>query len=312
MKIFWSWIAFFIIIFISQIAISHFITEPWGARTLSETLDKGYDVLYFGDSTVGASADTDTDKAPISEMLARLKPKLSIIDLSRSSNHLGLYEAMIEQIVRSGKKPAVIIPINMRSFSPWYDKRPEFQFEKEIFYMTAPSPLVACFYKPLAVFRAIDDNAVTFSEFYQTPVYRGKKQVGIVADFNDTVLATTTPENIKTSFMLGYMFNLEPNHRKLDSLRNIIDQADRSGFKVYFYITPINHEQGEKFYGEEFKEQMKKNTDTICAILKEKNHPCANLAFSIDSSYFQSPVLPSEHLNQKGKMFVAEEVAKML
>jgi hypothetical protein len=313
MRIFFKWAVFFAIVFVLQVAISHYFTKPWGTKLLDESLNNGDQILYFGDSVIGSAAASDKDKSSITDMLARLKPGISIADLSRSANHVGLFEAMIEHIARSRKRPeAVIIPINIRNFSPWYDRRPEFQFEKEIFYLTAPSPLVAYFYKPLAVFRAINVNAVPFAEYYQTPVYRGAKKIGTIGDFIHTTYAVETQENIASGFIFAYMFEIDPHHRQLESIRNMADLADRAGIKTYYYITPIDHVRGEKIHGEEFRKQAEKNTELVCAILEEKNHSCHNFAFSLNPDHFSSPILPSEHLNEKGRMFIAKEVAKML
>jgi len=125
------------------------------------------------------------------------------------------------------------------------------------------------------------------------------------------MFATSSAENIQNSFILFFMADLDSHHRKLESLRRLIDTADRAGVKVYFYITPLDHERGEKYLGKEFSDQVKKNTETVCAIIESKKHQCLDLSFSLSSDNFINPNFPDDHLNEKGRLFVASEVTKM-
>lgn len=309
-KFFFQCILFIAIVILCQVIIARY-TAPRipELALLDQYLSDKYQIIYVGDSAIRSTAKSDRDKSSIVEMLARIYPSGAIGDLSHGAYHLGIYEAFLKHIAKSPTKPrAVIVPINLRSFSPGWDMLPAYQFEREQFYFTAPS-FATYFFKPLAILRAINLNKVTYAEYSRLPVYYGKEKVGIVSDFdNFQKYSATTTENIRNKFIFDYMYNLDKNHRKLKSLNAIVDIAARAGIKIYIYIHPVDFMAGEKYVGPDFTKQVAANTDTICFVLAGKGLPCINLALRLDSGYFNYESYPNEHLNEKGRKFIAEEV----
>ena len=309
-KFFLKCIFFTAIVIFCQVIIARYtLPRIPELALLDQYLRDKYQIIYIGDSAIRSTAKSDRDKSSIVEMLARIYPSGAIGDLSHGAYHLGIYEAFLKHIAKSSIKPrAVILPINLRSFSPGWDMLPAYQFEREQFYFTAPS-FVTYFFKPLAILRAINLNTVTDAEYMQLPVYYGKEKVGKVSDFdNFQKYSATSTENIRNKFIFDYMYSLDKNHRKLKSLNIIVDTATQAGIKVYIYIHPIDFRAGEKYIGPDFVRQVTANTDTICLVLMEKALPCVNLALQLDSGYFNYESYPNEHLNEKGRKFIAEEV----
>ena len=103
---------------------------------------------------------------------------------------------------------------------------------------------------------------------------------------------------------------MDKNHEQFKLLNNIIDLAGETGIKLYIYLTPINFEEGARYVGPDFIKQTTTNAEVVCSVIKEKNLSCLNLAFSLNSGYFASPIYPNEHLDEKGRKFIAEQINK--
>ncbi|MFZ2621019.1 MAG: hypothetical protein WAX85_00435 [Minisyncoccia bacterium] len=310
-------ILFILIIIFVQVMISRFIAPQIisiplgipGIRKLDKYLYDHYKVIYFGDSVIRATSPNDVDQSSIVQMFSKISPGLTVGDLSSPAYHLGIFEAMADYISRSQSKPeAIIVPINLRSFSPEWDMRPEYQFENEIFFLTS-SHFLTYFSKPLSVLHLVKTNTVSIDTYLSTPVYYGKTIVGIVKKYQDEGLLTKPePENIKDFYILDYMYSLNESHRKLISLSKLIDIAQKSGIKVYPYVIPIDWEGGIKYVGSDFTKQVGTNIKVICSEIKKRNAPCLDISFGLSSDNFIHGDYPNEHLSQKGREFVAKQV----
>jgi hypothetical protein len=283
-----------------------------GISKLDEYLTQRYPIIYFGDSTIRATAPEDVDLSSIVDMISKISG-LKIGDLSSPAYHPGIFEALVRYIGDADAKPdALIVPVNLRSFSPEWDMQPSYQFEKEIFLLTHGRWLTY-FSKPLSVFRALSNDSVSTEMYHQTPVFRGDEKVGTVGEFLDEAkLAVTSFEHIRDMYVLDYMYTVKTDHRKMVSLKHIAEIAQQSGIKLFVYITPIDYQGGIRYVGDDFIPQIKKNTETICNMFREFDIECLDLSHSLDSSYFSHEAYPNEHLNEKGRHFVAEKVAAEL
>lgn len=305
-----------VIMFVAQIITYRYFVPPIPEITeLRNILQNKYDTLYFGDSTVDFVDEKDTDTSSVVTMLHTFKPDYRVADFSHSANHTEVYEATLEYLSRSPTKPkAVILEINPATFSPVWDQTPGLQFEKEKFLLKNSDSLIAYFYRPLAILQAINFNPISEKQYLETPVYRGGIFVGTVADFtNEKKFASTTSENIRDTFIARYMYTLTPQHRKLTALSKTIDIAQKSGIKVYTYITPINYKKGQQYVSPDFMFQTKVNTDLICKTVELKGVPCLNLAYTLDSSSFNyNRGYATEHVNETGRRLIARELTKVV
>lgn len=308
---FYKLIVFITVVMAAQIIIARYVFPEPRVALLDKYLKDKYQILFFGDSSVLYTANDEKNKSSIVEMVAEINPDYKIGNLGYPAHHLGVFEADMDYISRSSLKPeAVIFPIQLRSFSPEWDMRPVNQFEKEIFLLTDHTSFFSYFYTPLAIFRAINTNTVSYTEFLETPIYREQTRVGIVREFEAVNKnKPATEENIKNDYIYKYVFSIDKNHRKIKSLENLLNLANRMGVRVYAYISPIDYRTGEKYIGRDFIAQTKSNAELVCSVLKEKNTPCLNLAFDLTPDYFDHPAYPNEHLTAEGKKFVAGKIS---
>lgn len=297
-------------IFILQIVISTTFYKSAEITLLNNYLDGKTNILFFGDSSIRhLSQQTGIGGLNLAEMISE-KIGQNIGNVSYPGYHLDIYAAQMDYIVRSFNKPKiVIIPLQLRSFSPEWDMRPVNQFEKTTFLLTDSTNLVSYFYKPLAIFRAIETNSVPYETFLQTPVNYGSVELGKVKDFEAVNKnKSPTPENIKNDFIYKYMQDLNTNHRKLESLKKLIELGKKHEIKIMFYISPIDYETGTKIIGSDFQKITESNSEIICSFINQFELPCLNTAFILNSEYFDYPSYPNEHLNELGRKILAEKI----
>lgn len=279
---------------------------------LNHYLREKADIIYFGDSTITAKANDDSDQRSIAKMLQDMVPQCSLGSVTHPAYHIGIYLEFCKYIAREGyRPPIIIIPINMRSFSPDWDRRPHYQYEVQRIVLKGGllKTILLAFYKPLSMFKY---NFFTISqqEFLDTPVFCGHRQVGTAKDFNNSSYIKYSDKNMKNQIIFSYMYGLSPfqQHRKLKALVETAKLLTRNNIKSIFYITPIDWETGEKYLPGEFLKQLQQNTQLIISQLSTEGIEVLDLSTAISSQFFYWHLYPNEHMNQRGRMYVAEQL----
>lgn len=304
-------VLFILCVGVLQIFIAH-LTHPVVKKIalLDRFLAEGDRLIFFGDSTINYHDPSDQDTSSIAQMLGELNPEYSIGDFSSDAYQLEIYEATLERIVRSPHKPeAVIIPVNMRTFSPEYETS---QFAKEEYYLRNRIPFFESFDKPLMTIHAIRFSGTTSDdpEFLSRPVYWGDAQVGTVSDFiEEKKLREVTDDRVKGRYIFSYMYDLHMDDVKLEAIRRMAAMSASAGVDLYFYVTPIDVQSGVKAVGPDFERQTRKNVDRVCSVLAQEGLGCLDLAFALGSEFFSFKVYPNEHLKEAGRRFVAQKIS---
>lgn len=282
---------------------------------LNKYLREKRDVIYFGDSTVYMTGEGDSDKRKMWRMLSDgLKPAYSLGNITHAAYHMDLYLEFCRYIVRGKTHPRVIIiPINMRSFSPEFDMRPQYQFEKEKIVLRGGISrlLLLAFYKLLRAFN-YDFSTVSREEFINAPVYDGTEKVGVVSDFNNKRYFNFSEKKLKNIITFFYMYTLDRGHRKLKSLRETAAVLAKHNIHAVFYTTPIDYLTCEKYFPARFTERLKSNTELIRSVLAENGAELLDLSTGLSSDGFTWRVYPNEYLNEKGRHFVTENLRRRI
>jgi len=267
-------------------------------KILKRALKSDKDVIMFGSSVNDSYAPTDTDMRTIAEMLDSFMGEQSVIGISHGAYQADIYLEYVRYIINSGKKPIIIIPINLRYFSPEWDLRPGYQFEKERYILNG-----------LPYFGNYKYREITESEFENTTVYNGSESVGKVKDFLDVSRKESDKlSEARKGFVFHYMQPLKANHRKLKSLSKICEIGIKNNLKIVMYITPIDYKYAEQLQIEGFRHQQCDNVSTIKSVLASCEIQLIDLSMALDSSYFFYNIRPNEHLNMRGR----REVVKAL
>jgi hypothetical protein len=302
---------FLIIVVVLQLIVRHKV--PPEIRLIDKAVSRKVDIVYFCDSTNFAYGLQDTDRRSISQMLQDIMPEREILAIDHGALHMDMYLAFCQYISRSRNRPnALIIPVNMRSFSLGWDQRPNWQFEKERFFLNYP--LLRPFFKPLAVFKAVRANEISVEQYNQTGVYCDEELVGTVRefDFMCTDPNAVTDDDIRKKCIFQYMYPLKPDTRKLRSMLQIVKILNSIGVRLILYITPLDMETGQKYLPGRFSDRVGANIQLVKTLLRNQNVEPLDLSQSVSAENFSWTVYPNEHLDQHGRLFVADSLAKAL
>jgi hypothetical protein len=314
-------VIFLILIIVGQTFLTYATPPktPRSIRLLNQYLGERREIIYLGDSSVHNVWEQDKDKSTISEMLQKRLPLHTVGRVSAAAYHLDLYLEFVKYIAESSIHPKLIImPINLRSFSPEWDMRPEYQFKKEqLFLSTARNSFSFVFYRPLVLLT--DLTPIDREDYLNTSVFDGGQKVGKVKEFDDPSYQSSSSQKIRNKMVFQYMYSLSKDHRKIRSMLQIIDLLHQEGIPFIFYITPVDYQSGKEYVGEQFCERLTENTRFIHALFESKGSRVLDLSMSLGTAAFNwggnardNFVYPNEHLKEDGRRFVAEQLSKRI
>lgn len=325
MKAFRKFLIFYIVstIFVipACIAIDFFYNQSdANVITMMKTFNKiPVDVLYFGDSTLRFHGDRDTSSLGIDQIFQTLT-HLKVCTVAHPGYSAILYSQYIELLDKAKFKPKIIVvPINLRSFTGSTIMRPALNFPLRQFYIKYKNNgniniLNYIQYR----FLGLEDKLT--DEWKNTPIVYDGISLGTPAKIqSDSYIHENLdyyPEREKyyknelaIKFRFHYMAPVTTSDFMFNYLNDMINYTKNKNIKILFYITPINYQDGIKYAGEGF---IKRNNETIRVISKfmsDHGVVCLNIAHGLGPEYFIDKSEVYEHLNFKGRRFVAEQVA---
>jgi hypothetical protein len=274
-----------------------FPDAPVALAAISHAFETPADVLYLGDSTTFRFQPSDDDQRAMAEMLADLMPETRIVDIVGAGFRLRVFEGIVHYGSKQGSLPkAIVVPINLRSFSPVWDAYPAMQFESLLLHLQHPSPLARSLYRPLAVFKTFDLTPISSSEF---------------ADRVDAISGDGAGGQ-RPPMAIMYTTPIDPQHRLLQAMERLVTAARRGGAHVVFYVTPVDVTLGKKVIGAEFSSGIKENLSIIHDLSDQLDVPLIDLSQSLPSERFPESGSKNEHLDDIGRRFVAQEVQRFL
>lgn len=313
---------FLIVLLSAQTAVAALYPFPIPEDILAfqDYLESEVDIIYFGDSTLWYPVSSQTT----AEILQGMLPEKTIGEISHAAYGMDVYLAYVEYMVERGYTPELlIIPINMRSFSPEWDQRPEYQFVEEKRILQYGNMLVHLFGRPIDIMGGFSTD-ITQEEYLLTNVYSGTVPVGQVQEFEDALGSAPLEELAAEQFVYYseptedadqaalltyyYMYQLTPEHRKVQAMLEIVDLLASSPTEVLFYLTPINVELGEVYLPDAFAQQFARNTGLIVDLLAARDISLIDMTTDLPAFYFSD----TEHLRQNGKQYVAGALAETI
>lgn len=299
----------FLVLFLQLLFLIIDINSFDQLKALEKAKEEKVNVIYLGDSSASNYDLDDSDKRPLPQMIQEILDDYTLTSIDHAAYAAEMFLEFSKYMVRENYHPEfVVIPINIRSFSPSWDRYPGYQFEEEKAILK--NKLLFMFLKTIEAFDK--DNSlseISQSEFENTDVLNGKEVVGKAKDFEGHEFRNYSEENMMKSILVFYMFSLNQDHRKLESLSQIAKILTENNIKPIFYITPIDYETGEKYFPNQFLERLKENTETIKSVLKKNDVEVLDLSNKLSSDFFGWEKYPNEHLNEKGRKYVAKKIA---
>lgn len=271
-------------------------------------------IFFFADSTNKSTLPSDLNQKSISDALQNELPSISVIDISHNSYHAEIFLEYCKYLLEKSIKPQlIIIPINLRSFSPGWDKSPRYQFENEKIFLKYDNFFWNAFFKPLSVMKVFKLQTVSRDDYFNTLVYDGDRMLGRVADFESDRFRTITADKVKEKLIYFYLYQLRKEHKKVQALVEIAKISKHKNIPVVFYITPINCNMGNAFYGSSFSGRIGGNVKVITDALAEHGAKTLNLTNTLPNHLFlQDSLYPNEHLTWEGRLFVATKLKETI
>ena len=273
---------------------------------------KPADILYLGDSVLERTSSNDTDKRTVDQMTASgLSNEKRLLCISRPAYHLKVYYHLLSVLQHMRNRPClVILPINIRSFSPQWDLNPAWQFDEEIEVMNA--------YAQTRKIPALRGNLdmLTFSEAernleFDFP-FTDLKRIGQFVDLINNIPSDPDGKfyRRKQIYILHYLKTLVPDHRRLLYLGKTLGLLQNLRIKVLVYITPINYQGGIRHVGDGFVDLIRSNVDVVNNFMSPYFENglvrFMDLQEYLSSDYFFHADELTEHLNQFGRAKLAQ------
>jgi hypothetical protein len=226
-KFFLKLTIFMAILLALQVAVSTVYPPELPAEILAldRQLQAGVDTIYLGDSILIYPLGELT----LPEILRGLVPDHTLGDVAHPAYQLDLYERYVNYLVNhNSQAETVIIPINMRSFSPEWDLRPTYQFEREKTILTYGPWLSTLLYRPFAIL-GLFDSPISLADFQAATVFNGDQPVGDVGEFEELIgVSPTKAETGEAEF--AYYAGL-PSDDEIEAL---------NGTLVYYYMYKLD------------------------------------------------------------------------
>lgn len=301
-----------------QIVIFYFfqIGVPPEILDLKKNQNSKTDIIYFGDSVSTFVAKSDTDKLTIPQHIQQEIPRFAVTLIIHGAYDLNNYADFSKLLSKSNTPPKIaVVPVNMRSFSPVWYKNPLYLFLKEHLFLTYDPFPVDAIYKPLYQLHVLDllqkYNTVIFNN---SPIYNGSNFVGHLQSFLKDDYGRSQEEKMKNKIMVNYMYQLSDRHELVKSMQLLAERLNKKGIKVIFYITPIDYQNAQKYWGNDFNKILEQNVQVIKKVAEANGADYLDLSRSLDESAFgwKEELYVTEHLNEKGRKFVSHAISTFI
>ncbi|GIW06787.1 MAG: hypothetical protein KatS3mg060_1592 [Dehalococcoidia bacterium] len=261
-------------------------------------------VLFLGDSVLDRVSRTDNDRRSLRTMLEELADdRGGGLALGRPAFHPGVFVAMMRAVLALPQRPqAVVVAINLRCFSPQWDRHPGWQFEREIvaFERFAAQP-----FQQAPRLRPFQPSSEAMRAYDAEPVQYLGGAFDTIGGYRRLIATKPADEQGQRFrraqiFVYHYLFDLSVDHRRLSQLRELLRLASDAGLPTLLYVTPVNVEGGSRLVGPQFAECIAAHVRAVRDAL-DRDRPVLDLSALVDSDGFLYPEDPTEHLNERGR-----------
>lgn len=266
------------------------------------------DLLLLGDSVTERVSNKDQDTRPLYAMVAdAITRDTNYYHISHSAYYMDIYHLYVELLIATNRKPKMIImPINLRNFSPQWDYNPMFQNISHIamlFDMLKQhniSPDGRLYGNDMSIWQYVNAKVNFIGSDYD----RVWHFLRIIASKPKS--AQGKIERRKNIFTFHYMNAVNIDDRKISHLADIIRLCGSNDIKLLIYFTPINYEAGAKYIGSDFTANLKTNvammtTQALSAVGDTVHAKLIDLSTLLTSEYFFNPDETTEHLADIGR-----------
>ncbi len=275
------------------------------------------DILLLGDSVTERISRLDKDKRSLGDLVtAKFKEWHRLLCISHSAYHMEVYRALLDVLRTTQHKPSlVILPINMRSFSPQWHLEPSWQFDSELGLL---EKYLSDSHRAIPFLDSIDTTSEQYEAFDATDVEYPCTSLDRIGQFRLVISAKPqTAEQFnfrkKQIFIFHYLHKLKTYHPRVRSLAQISRMLREMKIALLCYVTPLNYQAGNRFVGGMFSELVQKNVKVISQSLPSnlgRETQWLDLSMCLGSDQFFNHDDPTEHLNEHGRDWLSSEIFK--
>jgi hypothetical protein len=288
-------------------------------------------ILIYGDSVMERISIHDKNKSTLSEMIVETIGQKKIHCVAHSGYHMGIFYQLTRLLQLLPARPRIVVlPINMRSFSPQWDLHPLHHRAEHV--------------------RIIQDYIDKLQNFSELPPYNIERQTQedeflstqadyrftdfkYICQFDNIIKSPATTEEEKRfrrqqMFIYHYLYGMNHNNRKLRLLKDVIKMLKQLDISIVSYITPINHVSAQKYIGHKFLEAFQVNLEFIFNIFEKFSQDLGrdlqsfnpehtshiifrDYSLSLTPDYFFHDDDATEHLNERGRLRIAKKLSSL-
>lgn len=275
--------------------------------------ERSPEVLFLGDSVVERISWGDSNRLSLGQMLERELGQSRLGTISRSGYNPIVFYHLILALGRLKRKPRVLVlPVNMRCFSPQWDLNPLWQFTREIEVLKRFTRGRA---SDLGLGADPEEDPVLFERFDAAEVDYPGTPYRRIGEFRSRILqkpvtVEETAFRLRQIFIFHYLYPLDYGHRKLVFLRQAAKEIVAMGIQPFFYFTPINYQAGSRHVGELFLDRFQKNKAVVTAAVDLASGLFRkDYSLSLGSEFFFTDDNATEHLNDAGRETLCRWIA---
>ena len=266
-------------------------------------------VAYFGDSVVQWVEAEEPPDSTLPDLLSA-KTSLEVVDASKNAEGTDLFEEKIRFLGANAIRPSwIVLPINLRMFSPLYEFGPRWNFALRGKMLRTGRYLPWRF---LAVFK-YKFGRMEKSEWYRIPIEVAGGRVGTLREIEGLPLQTrdVPPEYLPNRYLGLYATDIDKSSR-VESLERILDLLLEHEFAHVVYLTPVDLEGAERALSPHQYSAVLRNLDVLRSILIESGVRWLDLSRSIAHEQFSQLYAPTEHLVLSGRNLVTTRISEAI
>lgn len=276
-------------------------------------------VLLLGDSVAERVSWNDYDDRTLAEFVTiNLKDQTDVAAVSYGGFTLNIFYHLVLALEKMKHKPElVVLPINMRNFSPQWDLEPTWQFRPVVEqinrFISNPSlnPFIGQFPRETI-------SPEVFNTFDATPVEFSLSPFDRIGQFRLMISAVPTTEEqrrfrLRQIFIFHYTNRLVRDHRKLVALECILKLLRSMKIPFLTYLTPLNVDAGIRLVGDEFVPLLHENVNVVSRLvgeyLTDGRSVFKDWSETMRSNHFFHIDNATEHLNEAGRKNLAKAIS---
>jgi hypothetical protein len=278
---------------------------PW--ERIVELERTSGEIVFFGDSVVQTAALGDTDARLLPDMLAA-EIDAPVLRVSQAATSCDMHAAWLRYAARLAPPPrAVIVPVNLRAFSPHWERNPAWVFSDTAAMIDHP------LYARMLSVLEWDWGRPTDEAFAASPVVVAGIEVGTIAALDAPTAGYLPSDEVRRGRYLGRYASDVGRSRRLSALQDLVDAANGARFPVILYLTPIDVDRVREHVDDASYANVEANLARLRAELAASRWPTADLSEAVRAADFDHPLGdPHEHLKWRGRRLVVDALAQAL